>query len=672
MSLTAFQQSVFLQSLGWAIANNLWQCGLLWIAYKLIAISYSSASARFKNNLSTTLLFCNFLWFVITLFNKITSLQNNAAENSTDQLIYYTSTDIVQSKWGLQNFISSIVFTLPYLSLAYLFLLIIFTIKLINSYCNTNFIKNNGLSKPDGEWRLFVETVANHISINKNIKIWFSKYVDVPATIGFLKPVILIPIASLNQLTAEQVEAIILHEISHIKRNDYIINLFVYLIETILFFNPFVVLLTRIIKKERENCCDDFVLQYQYDRYSYASALLALEKHREHQFHLALAATSGKQQLLFRIKRIMEAKNRSERFNYGQKLFALALSTGIICSLAWLTPEKKTVKTTNKKLLTKIEKNTQLSSEKKSKNNLLSIHYEEAKNAVKSEQKNKADIQGTTATFKKNEKNIIEYKTGDPTEEKDILGYNLNNEDILSERSTISIQPNTSHNDFTFWENPSLSDLHFFKDVYLNIDINKLNDDIEKERRLLSSIDWVNATQQIRESFEAIEPLFNIRIQKNKMNIDKDERAVLNNEREDKLQMQRKNYDKVTRQFRNHKQEIDSLIFNNKKFATDFFYNACPPDFVTPPPPVFVRKEKNLPTLPVPGRQAKPNVYTYEYSTSPDIKLSQLPAMQLNNLKGLVVINGKEINLSDLNKYEIKKIVKKLTGDKTIIEIHSN
>ena len=137
-------------------------------------------------------------------------------------------------------------------------------------------------------------------------------------------------------------EAIILHEISHIKRNDYLVNLFVSLIETILFFNPFVVLLGKIIKKERENCCDDFVLQYQYDRHSYASALLVLEQSREQQFRLALTATSGRKQLLFRIKRIMEVKNSNDGLNYGQKLLALLLSTGIICSIAWLTPEKKT------------------------------------------------------------------------------------------------------------------------------------------------------------------------------------------------------------------------------------------------------------------------------------------------------------------------------------------
>jgi hypothetical protein len=143
-------------------------------------------------------------------------------------------------------------------------------------------------------------------------------------------------------------EAIILHELSHIKRNDYLINLFISVIETILFFNPFVVLLARIIKRERENCCDDFVIQYQYDRHTYASALLSLEQYRNTTLRLALGATSGKKQLLHRVKRIMEV-NYNTNFNYGQKILALLFITGIICSVAWLSPQNyETQKKVNK------------------------------------------------------------------------------------------------------------------------------------------------------------------------------------------------------------------------------------------------------------------------------------------------------------------------------------
>ena len=76
MDLAALQHSVFLQALGSAILNSLWQCFILWLIYETISASYKSASARFKNNLGTLLLFCSFGWFLITLVFKIFNQQN--------------------------------------------------------------------------------------------------------------------------------------------------------------------------------------------------------------------------------------------------------------------------------------------------------------------------------------------------------------------------------------------------------------------------------------------------------------------------------------------------------------------------------------------------------------------------------------------------------------------
>lgn len=334
MNVTALQNSPFLQSLGWAIANSLWQAAAIWIAYYIITGAYKSASAKFKNTLSTILLSITFVWFCITLINKF-SEEETYRENLSGQFVSQPNASSHAINWDV--IFTKMAAVLPYLSVAYLLLLILLSLRLINIYRFTRFIKINGLQKPDAEWRLFATKVATHMGITKKIKLWVSHHIDVPATIGFIKPVILIPIASVNKLSADQLEAIILHELSHIKRNDYLINLFISIFETVLFFNPFVVLLSRILKRERENCCDDFVIQYQYDRHTYASALLCLEQSRNLNLKLAIGATSGKKQLLQRIKRIMEINNNTN-FNYGQKLAALILITGVICSVAWLAP----------------------------------------------------------------------------------------------------------------------------------------------------------------------------------------------------------------------------------------------------------------------------------------------------------------------------------------------
>ena len=170
---------------------------------------------------------------------------------------------------------------LPYLSVAYIFLLLFLMAKLFTAYRHVHYIAHKNLLNPPAALDLFASQVSLQMEIPKKIKIWISNHIEVPATIGFIKPVILIPFASLNHLTVHQLEAVILHELSHIKRNDYFINLLISIIETILFFNPFIALFIKIIKSERENCCDDFVLQYRYDPHSYASALLRLEQSRK-------------------------------------------------------------------------------------------------------------------------------------------------------------------------------------------------------------------------------------------------------------------------------------------------------------------------------------------------------------------------------------------------------
>jgi bla regulator protein BlaR1 len=138
------------------------------------------------------------------------------------------------------------------------------------------------LQKMPAEWRLFVNRIAGQLNIKKKIQVFLSDTVTTPLTIGFLKPVILIPVASINHLTTDQLEAVLLHELAHIKRYDYLVNIILSVVEISLFFNPFTQLLSKNIRKERENSCDDWVLQFQYDAsfmQKHCCALLICNRH---------------------------------------------------------------------------------------------------------------------------------------------------------------------------------------------------------------------------------------------------------------------------------------------------------------------------------------------------------------------------------------------------------
>jgi len=294
MDFAALQDSVLLKALGSAILNSLWQGFILWLLYETISSSYKNASAKFKNNLSTILLFSSFAWFFTGFVSKIFNQENVASITVAPLKLVEEST--VHSVSFFKEFLTYATSSLPYLSIAYIFLLLFLMARLFTAYRYVYIISNKRLLNPSCELQAFASNVAHQMEITKKISVWISHHIDVPATIGFIKPVILIPLASINNLSSQQLEAIILHELSHIKRNDYITNLIISVIETILFLNPFVVLLSNVIKRERENCCDDFVLQYRYDPHSYALALLRLEQSRISKLKLAIGAVSGKKQ----------------------------------------------------------------------------------------------------------------------------------------------------------------------------------------------------------------------------------------------------------------------------------------------------------------------------------------------------------------------------------------
>jgi hypothetical protein len=117
----------------------------------------------------------------------------------------------------------------------------------------------------------------------------------------------------MSNLTPQQVEALILHELAHIRRQDYLLNLWIAALEVLFFFNPFSKLLIRSIQKEREHRCDDLVLQFRYDPHTYVSALLALARGIQGNPSLVLAATGSNNRLLLqRVRRILRLRNAPE------------------------------------------------------------------------------------------------------------------------------------------------------------------------------------------------------------------------------------------------------------------------------------------------------------------------------------------------------------------------
>ncbi len=153
------------------------------------------------------------------------------------------------------------------------------------------------------EWSRRVVDLAARLKISRHVALLESCLAEVPMLIGYLRPVILVPIGMLAALPIDQVEAILLHELAHIRRADYLVNLLQTAIESVLFYHPAVWWISSVVRAERENCCDDFVLARDTDPRAYAAALIALEQGRGES--MALAANDGN--LVRRVRRVLRA-----------------------------------------------------------------------------------------------------------------------------------------------------------------------------------------------------------------------------------------------------------------------------------------------------------------------------------------------------------------------------
>jgi beta-lactamase regulating signal transducer with metallopeptidase domain/peptidoglycan/xylan/chitin deacetylase (PgdA/CDA1 family) len=175
--------------------------------------------------------------------------------------------------------------------------------------------------------------VARRVRVARAVRLCRSALVEVPTVIGHLRPIILIPASVITGLTPQQLEAVLAHELAHIRRYDYLVNLLQTAAEVLLFYHPAMWWLSRRVRAEREHACDDAAVEgLAGDVLLYARALAALEALRARGTHasaLALAADGGS--LMQRIQRLVRLNQTHTHSNPRTPLVAAALLVVLTC-----------------------------------------------------------------------------------------------------------------------------------------------------------------------------------------------------------------------------------------------------------------------------------------------------------------------------------------------------
>jgi beta-lactamase regulating signal transducer with metallopeptidase domain len=176
------------------------------------------------------------------------------------------------------------------------------SLRLLGGWVLTRRLTRHAVAEVAPSISIAAQRIARRLHVTRAVSIVESGAVVVPTLIGWLKPVVLLPAVALSGLTPEQLYAILAHELAHVRRHDYLINLLQSIVETLLFYHPATWWVSAQVRAEREHCCDDLAVDVCGDRLVYVSALAELTTIANHRA-FALAATDGS--LLSRVQRIL-------------------------------------------------------------------------------------------------------------------------------------------------------------------------------------------------------------------------------------------------------------------------------------------------------------------------------------------------------------------------------
>ena len=331
-----FFDASWLQILGYTLLHSVWQAfvvaatvmlALRFIPNRLSTARYAVASLGLMAIVSLSI----GTWVHLNVTPAAATSMTGTVIQPTTQIQQSTFAPVVNYLDEINTFIQS---NLPLFLMVWIFGTFFFSLRILTGLVYVEKIRRDA-TLLQNEWSGRIQQLAERLNIDRVISLAESSAIQVPIIIGHFKPMILIPIGMCTSLSTEQLETIFLHEIAHIRRKDYLINLLQLVVEAVYFFNPFVWIVSGIMKREREYCCDDAVVQLHGSANAYAEALATLEELRLSKVALSLSLALNKNQLLNRIKRLMEksVKNYSSR---ERMIPALFLVIGLICA-SWIS-----------------------------------------------------------------------------------------------------------------------------------------------------------------------------------------------------------------------------------------------------------------------------------------------------------------------------------------------
>ena len=320
------------QAISWALLHFLWQGGALALLLFALQPLMRTASSSTRYCAACIAMLLMFAAFALTVARKLPTAETllPATHDPLSAVATGPVADVTPTM--LARLPRRTTPALPADEIASLWLLGVAAMSLYTllGWARVQRLKRHARQSIDPDC---LDALQRRLGITRAVHVFSSALAEVPSVIGWLKPCILLPVTALTGLTEAQLRAILAHELAHIRRHDYLVNLLQTAVETLLFYHPAVWWVGRRIRQERENCCDDIAVALTGNPVEYASALAEMEGIRAGFLNPepALAATGG--DLLTRIRRLLGEPTPSPRPLSALVALALLLAAPAVVAL---------------------------------------------------------------------------------------------------------------------------------------------------------------------------------------------------------------------------------------------------------------------------------------------------------------------------------------------------
>jgi len=335
-----------LRAVCWTLLHSLWQGLVLAVVAGMVMVLSKRAGATLRYNLLCCLMilfvavsgytFYRQLHTPVTDSPSITNPLTIAAKRTMEEKAPQTANPETGGGALRDNISSFVEYFNAHASLVVVTWFIIFLarfVKVLSGLVYVQRIRHYQTSPAPADWQQRLTQLLDKLQITSPVSLLESALVKLPVVVGVLKPVILVPIGMLARLSPQQVESILIHELAHILRRDYLFNLVQNLVDTLFFFNPALLWVSSLIRGERENCCDDIAIGETKSRKQFIEALVSFHEYTQAAQGYALSFAGKENQVVRRVKRIVYKKNHS--LNAGERV--LLMSGLLVFSAAFIT-----------------------------------------------------------------------------------------------------------------------------------------------------------------------------------------------------------------------------------------------------------------------------------------------------------------------------------------------